>query len=251
MDKILKLFPFISESTSEEFHGKTKLHSFIKDSMVKPPEEWTRVYYKGYERFEKIILPQPKKLQGSIGTVLRNRKSIRDFSSKPIKLADLSTLLYFSAGLKAQGKDAENRFYPSAGSRYPLELYLAINNCEGLKKGLYHYHIKTHSLEYLWPVNSDEFTEAFSHGWISRSPFILFITGVFWRTQVKYGNRGYRHVLTETGLLTQNIYLSSNVLNMGVCSLGGYLDDEINRFLGLQYTEESVLGVIAGGNIKN
>ncbi len=31
------------------------------------------------------------------------------------------------------------RPYPSGGSAYELELYLAVANCEGLARGFYHY----------------------------------------------------------------------------------------------------------------
>jgi hypothetical protein len=38
------------------------------------------------------------------------------------------------------------RPYPSAGGCYELELYLAVDKCEGLARGLYHYDAGGHAL---------------------------------------------------------------------------------------------------------
>ena len=38
------------------------------------------------------------------------------------------------------------RPYPSAGASYELELYLAVDNCDGLARGFYHYDAGGHAL---------------------------------------------------------------------------------------------------------
>ena len=38
------------------------------------------------------------------------------------------------------------RPYPSAGATYELELYLAVDKCEGLARGFYHYDAGVHAL---------------------------------------------------------------------------------------------------------
>src|ERR1043166_9678691 len=38
------------------------------------------------------------------------------------------------------------RPYPSAGACYELELYLAVDKCEGLERGFYHYDAGEHAL---------------------------------------------------------------------------------------------------------
>ena len=42
--------------------------------------------------------------------------------------------------------DYAARPYPSGGSAYELELYLAVANCEGLARGFYHYDADRHAL---------------------------------------------------------------------------------------------------------
>ena len=38
------------------------------------------------------------------------------------------------------------RPYPSGGASYELELYLAVDTCEGLSRGFYHYDAGAHAL---------------------------------------------------------------------------------------------------------
>jgi hypothetical protein len=62
----------------------------------------------------------------------------------------LSSLLYHVAGIREKNEFMQaNRFYPSAGARYPLEVYPLVFNVKGIKSGIYHYYVKNHLLEYL------------------------------------------------------------------------------------------------------
>src|SRR5262249_15635954 len=90
--------------------------------------------------------------------LLRERHSTRDFDDKhPVTLGELAQFLdstarvvsewtsepYFDGGPEVS---YSTRPYPSAGSAYELELYLAVSNCEGLARGLYHYDAGRHAL---------------------------------------------------------------------------------------------------------
>ena len=48
--------------------------------------------------------------------------------------------------------------------------------------------------------------------------------------------------------IAQNIYLIGNALGLGICSVGGFLDDGLNDILDIDGRIESVIGVIAVGN---
>jgi len=39
--------------------------------------------------------------------------------------------------------------YPSAGARYPLEIYVVILNSKEIPEGIYHYNVKWNTLELL------------------------------------------------------------------------------------------------------
>lgn len=245
---IINTFPFGIKDESIIFHNFTDLEKFEEDDKAaKISENWSKTQYKGYPRFKKIKLPKPHSIKIAFDQILKDRTSVRKFSTTSISLGDLSTFLYYSSGIKDIKKDTENRFYPSAGSKYPLEIYLLILNCKGLEKGIYHYHLKSHSLEFLWKFNKDDIRKNFAHEWVIDSPFVVIISGVFYRNMIKYGNRGYRHILIEAGAMTQNFYLVATGLKMGCCSMGGFIDKGICRLLDIDISDEYAITCIAAG----
>lgn len=229
----------------EKFHAKTKIKKLLKDIDRKYwPEEWKKVYYKGYSRFPEVILPKPYlSLKKSYKSIIEKRKSEKHFVNNLTTKA-LSTLLYYSAGLKK--KNESSRFYPSAGGRYPLEIYLISLRSE-IPQGLYHYYVKNSSLERLDSFKKQDLTKYVNQDWIKDASCIVIITAVFERTVVKYGERGYRHVLMEAGFLTQNIYLNCAALELSCCGIGGYVDDNLHQYLDIDGITESVVGMIAIG----
>ncbi|OGY16575.1 MAG: hypothetical protein A2785_03210 [Candidatus Chisholmbacteria bacterium RIFCSPHIGHO2_01_FULL_49_18] len=249
--RLLKRFKFFQRTSSQIYREVTKLDEFRKEIPVeKYPLPWTKVYYKGYPKFEKIRLIKPRKLLIN-EKVFRSRESYRSYSGKSLSLAQLATLLYYTAGLKDNtAQDIGNRFYPSAGGRYPIELYPVIFNVSGLKHGIYHYHLKTNSLEYLWIPRKfpDAFTECFQQkGMVKMSSVLLLFTACFGRTEIKYGPRGYRHIMINVGSMQQNVYLICAYLGIGCCSIGGYLDKKMNALLDVDgLTESTVLAVTIG-----
>lgn len=124
-------------------------------------------------------------------------------------------------------------------------------NVQSLASGVYHYHLKTHSLE-LIPFEEirNQSMKQIRQQWIGDAGFLIVPTAVFERTEAKYKDRGYRHIMTEYGHIAQNVYLVGAALDLGVCSVGGFIDDGLNRILDIDGRVESVIGLIAIGNKK-
>ncbi len=59
---------------------------------------------------------------------IKKRHSFRDFSAKPINIEQLSSILYYSMGIRGKFSDGKLmlRMYPSAGAKYPLEAYILV-----------------------------------------------------------------------------------------------------------------------------
>ncbi|MCL4364040.1 SagB/ThcOx family dehydrogenase [Patescibacteria group bacterium] len=237
-----------SFSLSEEFHQKTKLKKISDDhTFNKVPKEWKTVQFKSYPRFKELVLPKPKIIDPSLKKILIERKSSRNFSRHPLSLEKLSGLLYYSAGLKTYKEPwLVNRFYPSAGSRYPLEVYLISLNSQ-LPMGLYHYYLKNHSLEKIQSFDRFKASNYFRPDWVEKSSVIIIITAVFKRNTIKYGDRGYRHILIEAGHLGQNLYLMASVFKLSCCAMGGYYDDRLNELIDIDGHSESVIYTLALG----
>jgi SagB-type dehydrogenase family enzyme len=79
---------------------------------------------------------------------------------------------------------------------------------------------------------------------------IVFITSMFERTIIKYGDRGYRFILMKTGFVSENISLICESIGLSSCMVGGYQDDKINEFLGIVIPYESIQNIIIIGKPK-
>lgn len=251
-----KITNLLKETKATAFNNATKIKDFSNDKKTpysKWPESWKRVNYKAYPRMEQVLLPIPSLQKWSLSKALANRESKRKFTMDNIKIKDLSSLLYFSAGLKSLvlKKNENRRFYPSAGARYPLEIYPFVFHVENIKPAIYHYHLKSHSLEKILaePFYKDTMKQ-FSQPWIHRASVLFVISAIFDRTEGKYGDRGLRHVYTEYGHIAQNISLIAEELGLGCCSIGGFVDDGLNTQIDFDKIDESVIGVIAVGTVK-
>lgn len=224
-----------------------------KNSKELPPE-WKTVYFKEYPRLPKILLFKPRALKFFLDQSVIGRKSEREFNGEPVSLLDLSQLLFYSAGIIEKGKNDWNksrRAYPSAGARFPLEIYL-INfiDAEKIKEGIYHYDVKGHSLEKLFgeDLREEVYPQIVWQEMIFKAPMLLAISAVFNRNMMKYRERGYRYVLFEAGHLGQNIYLISAALGLKCCAVGGFDDDKLNKLLDIDSEEEAAIYLFAIGH---
>ena len=98
--------------------------------------------YKSYPDKPKIELPKQNNIKTeTLNHAILNRRSIRDFSKKPLSKEQLSYLIWASTGLQRKERGFEYRTAPSAGALYPIETYVVINNVKNIAQGVYHYNI--------------------------------------------------------------------------------------------------------------
>src|SRR3990167_646952 len=128
--KKIKLDQYLNKPSllSEKFHDMTKWRYAGSEFLPveKWPKAWGTTFFKDYPRFDKVILPEPSNLEEiQLKDVLYNRRSTRAFSKQPLSLEQISDLLFYSAGMRHNNFPwIGNRFYPSPGGRYTLEVYL-------------------------------------------------------------------------------------------------------------------------------
>ncbi len=198
---------------------------------------------------KKISLTNIKtKLFSSFKKVLNNRRSRRIFSDKKISLSEISSLLKLSYGkIEVDGHPFST--IPSAGAIFPLHLYLLSENTE-LTKGVYHYHYVNNYLnQVLVDIGIKEKVEdSVVLKNLDSFPSLLFvITADLRDICTKYGDRGYRFSLIESGHLGQNLLLSAEYYNMNAVALGGFFDKELASLIKVNYEFEKPLYVIAMG----
>lgn len=210
-----------------------------------PPTTWTKIFYKEYPRFDQIYLQEPIKCR-NIDDVLAKRKSEREYSREPINFRELSTILN---SCKIIEEDSERRTYPSAGARYPVEIYSIVFNTCSLERGAYHYNIRKNSLEFLWKKDLKNISEQIVSPFVSNPSAAIVLTSVIARSEVKYGTKAYPFSLIEAGHIGQNITLTAASLDIGSCPVGGFIDETLSEILDL--TEDEIpIYVISLGKLR-
>ncbi len=247
---------------SKIFHESSKDHAKghvpIAKDFADWPLEWKTTYYKSYPRLQKIALPSTQASSGASAAgdrqtffdLIRRRRSGRDFTKAPIDTNSISTLLGYSCGnIGAVESGRHGRAYPSAGGRFPLEVYPLVLKGGEIPAGLYHYNVKDHALDVLWKreFNDMDIGSLFTYEWARNASAVIILTAVFWRNQNKYGERGYRYILLEGGHIGQNICLASEALGLKSCPLAGMREEALERLIDIDGITESVIYSIAIG----
>ena len=179
--------------------------------------------------------------------VIEARASRRDFVRTPLTLAELSSLLHYSYGIRRYMPAYNTRNFPmrmvaSAGSLQPVELYLVVNGVEDVTRGLYHYDAADHALELIDEGNMRRTVVQLSimQEWLSHAGVVLFLVSTMRRSEWKYKARGYRFVHVDAGVLTGQLYLVATALRLRTCAVAAFIDDAVNAFLGLDGRDEFV-----------
>jgi SagB-type dehydrogenase family enzyme len=207
--------------------------------------------YKLYPQAVKIALPAFELIKPmSLDKTLHLRRSVRDFIRQAISLGQLSYLLWASTGIERIEHEHQFRTTPSAGALYPIETYIIANNIEALLPGLYHYAIKVHQLEQvkLGELSRQIAEAALGQDMCAAAAAVFVWSAVFDRCKYKYGQRAYRYIYLDAGHIAENLALAAVGLNLGSCQIGALFDDEVNKLIGLDGVQESVVYMsVVGG----
>ena len=179
-------------------------------------------------RFDSVVeLPAPI-LDGDVSfeAAVERRRSAREFASESIPPDVVGQLLWAGQGIT---DSAGRRAAPSAGARYPIELYAVTDQTVG------HYLPDQHRVE----QRSDDRVLgrlgelAFGQEWIADAPFVIVIAAVPERTAVEYGAVADSLVDRESGHVAQNILLQATALGLASVPVGGFDPTAVARLLAL------------------
>jgi SagB-type dehydrogenase family enzyme len=178
------------------------------------------------EPLEVIDLPPPRH-DGpmSLEKTLKQRQSVRSFTDEPLTMEELSQLLWAAQGIT---REPDRRTAPSAGAKYPIELYVVT------REQLLHYVPEGHRLEVLRREDlRPTVGRASTQDFVTTCPALFVITAVHERVQAKYKHRFVRYVRLESGHVAQNIILQAVSLGLGAVPVGGFKDRVVTKALGL------------------
>ncbi len=179
-----------------------------------------------------------------IEQVILRRGSSRKFMRSAISLAQLSTMLNRAA------RSVPADFLDPPGTQLN-ELYLIVHAVEGLASGAYVFHRDGGSLECLKQGNFR--TQAGYLGLEQELPAdaavdIFFLADLRPILQ-RFGNRGYRAVQLEAGILGGRLYLGAYAQRLGATGLTFY-DDDVIRFFSPHAEGKSAIFLVAVGNSR-
>lgn len=255
---------FEREDISTLFHENTKTDKIVQDRTAASQAEMTDgmiAIEQDYRTHECVTLPDEMEVNADFANVLASRRSVREFAERSVTRMEIATLLAHACGntgsMDVNGQRKPLRAYPSAGALYPVEPYIMVLDGDDIDAGLYYYSVTEHCLRAL-SVKDGDFSRTVNEAYIdeqgpvddiSNTPVVFALTGAFWRQKLKYGPRGYRYTLQESGHVAQNILLTATAIGMGGVPLANFHDRRMNDLLNVDGTEEAVLYSIAVGHI--
>jgi oxazoline/thiazoline dehydrogenase len=186
----------------------------------------------------------------SLTSVLEYRRSLRRYGEQAITLRQLGKFLYRTARAKPihteNQQDRYYRPYAGAGGIFELELYIAVNCCDGLPTGLYHYYPVTHQLAYI--VERTANVAALLHsaeqaaGGKCTAQVLIIIAARFQRVAWQYQSIAYSLILKDVGVLFQTMYLVATAMDLAPCALGTGDSDLFAQIIGTDYYAETSVG---------
>jgi SagB-type dehydrogenase family enzyme len=171
------------------------------------------------------LRPEEDQPQDSIEQVILRRGSTRTFdNTASITLAQLSTIL----GSATRGFPAD---FLERDAQLN-DLYLIAHSVRELKPGAYFFGREHNTLELL---KEGEFRAQAHHLGLEQQLPADACADIFFLTELKsileeYGNRGYRAVQLEAGIIGGRIYLGAYAQQLGATGLTFYDDDVVNFF---------------------
>lgn len=177
-------------------------------------------------RVEEIIELPPPDLDGDVPLeeALAERRSQRDYAPDALPLETIGQLLWAAQGVT---NDAGYRTAPSAGARYPLELYVVTAT------DVFHYLPDGHRVE----RRPDTTTlgrlgdAAFDQQFVASAPVVIVVAGVQMRTEAEYGDLAAGFVEREVGHATQNLLLQATALDLAAVPVGGVDPGRVARLI--------------------
>ncbi len=202
-----------------------------------------------------VALPDPASLglgSKSFHDVTAQRRSRRRYKPEAISLAELSFLLWASAGVKTIRGPNAFRTVPSGGCRHPLDLFIYARRVEGLAPGLYRHMATDRSLALVRAASPVPGADPDATGYLNLDAELdeglsgqlwncaaMFIwTAVPYRTEWRYTAAAVKTILIDAGHACQALYGAATALELGTCAQAAYHQEKLDKALGVDGIDE-------------
>jgi SagB-type dehydrogenase family enzyme len=237
-----------------KYHDATK-HSY--ESIRSNPHflDWENQPspFKIYAALEPISLPREVRQTG-VAALSAIAESIPAQTNAVPDLEALAQILYLTAGITRQRTFGRGEIYFRAaactGALYEVELYVVCGDLAGLEAGVYHFSPAEFSLRRLRAGDYRGALREAAGGELAivHAPVTIVCTCTYWRNAWKYQARTYRHFGWDNGTLLANLLAVATALGMPAEVVCGFVDEDVNRLLGIDSEREVTFSLVALGH---
>ena len=197
-----------------------------------------------------VELAAPVLDEAAIEALYLARRSFREFSAEPVAASDLGLFLSCLRRLQIPEHPLPKLRYGSAGSLYPVQLYLwvAEGRVKGLPGGIYVYHSGAHRLV---PVAPGARLDPSVHAAVNRAAFSsaafsLVLIGEMDAIVPAYGERGRHYATLEAGAMAHLLETVAGEHGLGLCQIGDLDFDAVRPLFHLAESQVLLHSLIGG-----
>jgi len=193
--------------------------------------------------------PESGRRGADLWAAVAERRSQRDYRDRPLTREELAALLWATQGITGATGGYHFRASPSAGALYPVETYLAVHRVQGVTSGIWHFQVLDFALELVAPGDFRQplVAAGLSQSFLGDAGAVFIWTGVLNRARWKYRERAVRYLFLDAGHICGNLMLAATALGLGVCPVGAFFDEEVERIIGVEEQEEVALYLASVG----
>ena len=226
-------------------HNKEEVKNWITAAIAfkqTPTNKAAEVVHRKALIFETSIINEP-----SLAETILLRGSARKFSRQPISFTQLSNILHYSTrGVPLDFLDSKSDNDNNKNST--IDIYLIVNDVEGLQAGAYFFDHYNESLEQLKNKVSREISGYLCLGQslFSDANVVFFLMTDLNKILDTLGNRGYRASQFEAGVIAGKIYLTAYAQKIGA-SGSTFFDDAVSEFFSPHAADKSTMIAVGIG----
>jgi len=176
----------------------------------------------------------------SLEEALSRRRSVRQFSTEPVKRSQISQLAWAGQGITEPQRGL--RTAPSAGAIYPIELLFA------MPEGLFVYRPADHSLMQLGDqdIRNNLATAASMAESVAGAGCDIIVAGAVRKLTGQFKDKARTYMHMEAGHIAQNIQLQAVCLDLGSVTVGGFNTKEVRKVCKLRRDLEPLYIISVG-----
>lgn len=191
-----------------------------------------------------ITLTEDTATASDLFSVIKNRRSFRQFYQHEISFNDFSSII------REAYTPLVNPHNVEIGTN--VQLFVIVSHVQDLPQGIYRYIPEKASLQKIVGGNfsSDIYHAGLSQEVLKRAAFVIAWVIDLSKIGGLHGERDYRNATINSGLGSETAYLATEARKLGACAVGAFYDNEVQTLLNISGTAKHAILLTAVGQKK-